>query len=138
MRRTARQGRSGGKAIGQAEGNTLRAFVRENTERGAQFYTDGHRAYWALDGEYKHKFVEHGVGTYVIEQAHTKGIESFWSMLKRGYQGTYHQMSEKQLDRSINEFSGRNNGRPLDTEDQMTALAEATAGKRLSYRELTA
>ena len=27
------------------------------------------------------------------------GIASFWSMLKRGYVGTYHQMSEKRLDR---------------------------------------
>ncbi len=59
-------------------------------------------------------------------------------MLKRGYHGTYHQMSEKHLERYINEFSGRHNSRPLHTEDQMTALAKGAAGKRLSYRELTA
>ena len=27
---------------------------------------------------------------------HTKGIESFWSMCKRTYVGTYHYMSDKQ------------------------------------------
>ena len=112
--------------------------MRENTERGAQFYTDGHRAYWALDGEYKHKFVEHGVGTYVIEQAHTKGIESFWSMLKRGYQGTYHQMSEKHLERYVTEFAGRHNQRELGTLGQMERMTRGMLGKRLRYAELTA
>ena len=49
-------------------------------------------------------------------------------MLKRGYHGTYHQMSEKHLDRYINEFSGCHNHRPPDTEDQLTALAKGMAG----------
>lgn len=35
--------------------------------------------------------VQHSIGTYVTAKTHTNGIESFWSMLKRGYQGTYHQ-----------------------------------------------
>ena len=43
--------------------------------------------------------------------AHTNGIESHWAMLKRGYVGTYHQMSVKHLGRYINEFGDV----PLDT-----------------------
>ena len=35
-------------------------------------------------------------------------------MLKRGYVGTYHQMSVKHLDRYVSEFAGRHNARPLD------------------------
>ena len=31
--------------------------------------------------------VKHSVGEYVRDMAHTNGIESFWSMLKRGYTG---------------------------------------------------
>ena len=103
------------RAVDQTDGETLRGFVRENAQPGAQVYSDGHGAYMALDGEYKHAAVQHSVGTYVIEQAHTNGIESFWSMLKRGYQGTYHhgyqgtyhQMSPKHLGRYVNEFAGR-------------------------------
>ena len=57
--------------------------------------------------------------------AHTQGIESFWAALKRGYHGTYHKMSEKHLDRYVSEFAGRHNHRPLDTIDQMSAMANA-------------
>lgn len=32
-------------------------------------------------------------------------MESFWSMLRRGYYGTYHRMSYKHLQREVNETS---------------------------------
>ena len=32
-------------------------------------------------------------------QAHTNGIESFWSMLKRAHKGTFHKISPKHLNR---------------------------------------
>ena len=68
----------------------------------------------------------------------TNGIESFWALLKRGYHGTYHHMSEKHLGRYVTEFSGRHNDRKRDTLDQMACLAAAMAGKRLRYKDLTA
>lgn len=70
--------------------------------------------------------------------AHTNGIESHWAMLKRGYIGTYHQMSPKHLHRYVNEFDGRHNDRPLDTIDQMTAITQGMEGKRLKYADLIA
>ena len=75
---------------------------------------------------------------YVRGQAHTNGMESFWSMLKRGYEGTYHHMSEKHLGRYVNEFSGRHNTRPLDTADQMASMVRGMEGKRLRYQDLVA
>ena len=86
----------------------------------------------------EHQTVGHGVGEYVREQAHTNGMESFWSMLKRGYTGTYHHISPKHLHRYVDEFSGRHNMRPLDTADQMAAIVRQAVGKRLPYRELIA
>ena len=44
--------------------------------------------------------LRHSHGQYVDGDAHTNGIESFWSMLKRGYIGTYHTWSFKHLHRS--------------------------------------
>ena len=56
----------------------------------------------------EHETVKHSVGKYVREQAHTNGIESFWSMLKCGYIGGYHRMSVKYLARYVAEIA------PLD------------------------
>ena len=75
---------------------------------------------------------------YVDGMAHTNGIESFWSMLKRGYHGTYHRMSAKHLGRYVNEFSGRHNQRTADTKDQMSAIVTGAVGRRLMYKDLTA
>ena len=95
---------------------------------------DNHFGYRGLPRH--HEAVNHSVGEYVKAQAHTQGIESFWSMLKRGYHGTYHQMSEKHLGRYVNEFAGRHNHRPLDTVDQLRTMAKNMDGKRLRYEDL--
>ena len=113
---------------------TLQAFVVENTTPDSIVYTDEARAYSGLPRE--HQAVGHSVGEYVRNQAHTNGLESFWSMLKRGYTGTYHHISSKHLHRYVVEFSGRHNVRPLDTIDQMAAIVHRAAGKRLPYQKL--
>jgi len=43
-------------------------------------------------------------------------------MFKRGYPGTYHQMSPKHLHRYVRESEGRHNQRELDTEEQAAAV----------------
>ena len=67
----------------------------------------------------KHEAVKHSIGEHVRGEAHTNGIESFWSMLKRGHKGVYHQMSPKHLQRYVSEFQSRHNHRDMDTEQQM-------------------
>ena len=57
-------------------------------------------------------------------------------MLKRGYIGTYHWMSEKHLQRYVNEFAGRHSMRELHTVEQLQVLASGLVGKRLKYEEL--
>ena len=99
----------------------------------ATVYTDEARAYQGLPN---HEAVKHSVGEYVREQAHTNGIESFWAMLKRGYQGTYHKMSPKHLGRYVREFEGRHNVRESDTIDQMAFVARGIVGRQLPYAEL--
>ncbi len=57
-------------------------------------YTDGETGYVGLP---KHEVVRHSVGEYVRDMAHTNGMESFWSMLKRAHMGTFHKLSPKHL-----------------------------------------
>ena len=123
------------RVVRNVSGPELQGFVRERIADGAEVYTDAWRSYRGLPN---HTYVEHGVGEYVRGQAHTNGIESFWSMLKRGYMGTYHQMSAKHLGRYVAEFAGRHNIRERDTVDQLRAVARGMVGKRLRYSDLTA
>ena len=114
---------------------TLQAFVLDRTGDGVKVYTDEAAAYQGL---LNHEAVKHSVREYVHGQAHTNGIESFWAMLKRGYVGTYHQMSVKHLPRYVAEFEGRHNHRPMDTADQMAEVVKGMDGKRLQYKTLIA
>ncbi len=121
--------------VNQTDSATLHGFVVDRTDDEAKVYTDEARAYNGLPRD--REAVKHSVKEYVKGQAHTNGIESFWSMLKRGYHGTYHQMSEKHLERYINEFSGRHNSRPADTINQIETVMAGMNAKRLTYQELT-
>ena len=109
------------RTVENTDAETLQSFVHAHAEDGATVYTDDARAYRGMP--FKHEAVRHSTSEYVNGMAHTNGIESFWSMLKRGYHGTYHHMSEKHLNRYVNEFAGRHNDRRADTSDQMGAMA---------------
>ena len=121
-------------ALNSTDSPTLQGFVHRNTEAGATVYTDEAAAYNGL--RRPHAAVRHSVGEYVRNMAHTNGIESHWATLKRGHDGVYHHFSPKHLGRYVNEFSGRHNVRPMDTEAQLTLMVQKSVGKRLTYAEL--
>ncbi len=127
-------GRVAAKVVETTDGATLRGFVTEHTSKGAMVYSDDHRGYRGLP---RHATVRHSVGEYVNGMAHVNGVESFWAGLKRGFHGTHHSMSAKHLHRYVNEFAGRHNARPLDTEAMMERTAAGMVGKRLTYTTLT-
>ena len=122
------------RVVENTEGATLKGFIGEHTAPGATVYTDESKSYIGMD--FDHESVNHSAGEYVRGMAHTNGIESFWAMLKRGYQGTFHHFSEKHCDRYVSEFAGRHNIREKDTADQMSHIAHRMTGKRLRYRDL--
>ena len=115
----------------------LHSFVFEHTYPGSVVYTDEHPSYTGIDlHRRQHEVVKHNAGEYVKEQAHTNGMESFWALLKRSINGTFHHVSIKHLRRYEIESSGRQNDRPLDTADQMTGMVQGAVGKRLPYKRL--
>lgn len=124
------------KVVQRTDAATLQGFVTSHSDTSATVYTDDSGAYASLPR--KHESVKHSVSEYVRDQAHTNGIESFWAMLKRGYHGTFHHISEKHLHRYVREFAHRHNARRLDTEDLMREFYAGMIGKRLMYKDLIA
>ena len=127
------------RVVAATDSSTLHGFVYAHAAPGATVYTDEARVYQSLPALfYRHESVKHSVGEFVRDMAHTNGLESFWSMLKRGYIGIYHKVSPKHLDRYIKEFTGRHNLREQGTPAQMARLVEGMVGKRLRYHMLVA
>ena len=116
---------------------TLQTIINEKVKRTASICTDEWLAYRGLDDRFKHFVVNHSQGLYVDGDAHTNSIENFWSILKRGIHGTYHQVSEKHLDRYLTEFSGRFNTRN-DSDATRFNLVLAKCTGRLTYKDLIA
>lgn len=114
---------------------TLHRIIRNHVAKGPTVYTDNHAGYRGMTG-YNHEAVNHSVGEYVREQAHTNGIESFWALLKRGYYGIYHHMSAKQVYRYVNEFSFRHNTAQYGTMQFINMTVERMEAKTLTYKEL--
>jgi transposase-like protein len=66
---------------------SIQPIVRGSVEAGTQIHSDEHGDNWRMD-EYTHNIINH-LATYVDGNTHTNGIENFWSLLKRGINGTY-------------------------------------------------
>ena len=125
--------------VADVSASSLTGMIAETVEPGARVFTDEWRSYRPLASlGYCHERVQHGTREFVRGDAHTNGIESLWSMFKRGYMGTYHKMSRAHLHRYVNEFTGRHNIRPLDTAEQMGSIVDGMVGRRLRYDELIA
>ena len=73
-----------------------------------------------------------------LYMAATNGVTSSWAMVRRGYHGTYHKYSLKQLQHYIGEFAGRHSLRELESIDQMHHVVAGMVGRRLLYRDLVA
>ena len=87
---------------------------------------------------YNHEFVNHSAGEFVRQMVTTNGIESFWALLKRGYVGTFHHMSEKHLHRYGREFAFRHNSGPGNGASTIGATLAKMPGNRLRWDDLTA
>jgi hypothetical protein len=115
------------------------AMEKEVAEEFGWEATDDHPSYEGLTN-YWHDTVNHSAGEYVRGNIHTNGIESFWSLFKRGHYGTFHQLSRKHIHRYIAEFEMRWNMSTLGQEqpERVNSVLESVAGLRLTYEKLIA
>ena len=118
----------------------IQAEVRKHVQAGSALYTDALKSYNGLS-EYEHKVIDHAVA-YVDGNVHTNGLENFWSLLKRGLNGTYVSVEPFHLFRYLDEQSFRFNNRgtkdaPLQDADRFYLAMSQVSGKRLAYAEVT-
>jgi transposase-like protein len=135
--RTARQVRA--EVIPFARRDTMDAMVRKNVKFGSTVYTDSHIGYEGLRAKYSHSAVNH-METYVKGRVHTNGIENFWSLLKRGLNGTYIAVEPFHLHRYVDEQVFRYNNRKRGDEkvsdsERFQLLLSQIVGKRLTWAE---
>jgi transposase-like protein len=116
---------------------SLSLFIDANVKEGVTIVTDEYSGYNSLYKKYNHETVNHKAGTYCYNGFHTNGIENFWSQLKRGIYGIYHQVSPKHLSRYCDEFSYRHNERKI-SDDYRFTLSLARVTGRLTYKQLIA
>ena len=130
-------GRVAAAPVEDTSAKSLVPFVSGRADIGARVFTDEHRSYKPLASlGYCHAAAAHSAREYCRGDMHANGIESLWSMFKRGYVGTYHHMSEAHTGRYVDAFVGRHNIRPLDTDRQMGSVAAGMVGRSLPYRRL--
>jgi transposase-like protein len=114
----------------------LQAEVRKHVEAGAALYTDALLSYEGLEGDYAHKVVDHAV-QYVDGRVHTNGLENFWSLLKRGINGTYVSVEPFHLFRYLDEQAYRFNNRKMNDAERFDMAVKGIVGKRLTFAEVT-
>lgn len=96
--------------VGGRHTNQVLPQVKKWVREGSRVMTDDATLYRGLDIHgFAHKSVNHSAYEYVRGDAHTNTIESYWSILKRGINGTYIHVSKKHLQKYLWEFEYRHN-----------------------------
>src|ERR1700730_9130607 len=113
----------------------LHAEVRKHVEAGSALYTDALQSYNGLN-EFEHQVIDHAV-QYVDGKIHTNGLENFWSLLKRGINGTYVSVEPFHLFRYLDEQAYRFNNRKLTDGERFDIAVRGIVGKRLTFDQLT-
>jgi transposase-like protein len=116
--------------------HALQSEVKKHVEAGAALYTDALLSYEGLATDYAHPV------KYVDGKIHTNGLENFWSLLKRGINGTYVSVEPFHLFRYLDEQTFRYNNRateqcPMNDFDRFKLALSQISHKRLTYKHLT-
>jgi transposase-like protein len=103
---------------------TLMAHVARRVDPESVVYTDATHAYTSVPSR-RHETVAHHDRIYVSGDVHTNTIEGFWSLVKRGIDGTHHSVSPKWLQGYLNEYAWRYNHRDDPRAMFLTLLVRA-------------
>jgi transposase-like protein len=102
--------------------DTLRGLIKEHVLPNTTVFTDTFRSYNGIGARgYTHRRINHSEKIYVNGDVHTNTIEGFWSLIKTGIRGVYHQVGRHYLQTYLNEYSFRYNRR-FDVQPMFTSF----------------
>lgn len=132
-----RNGRIRPMVVADVTAETLQGAILANVDRRARIMTDEHVSYTGIGKHFDggHETVKHSAYEYARGDVTTNTIEGFFSILKRGLHGIYHNVSKEHLHRYLAEYEFRYNNRELEDGQRTAAAIKAAQGKRLMYRE---
>lgn len=113
----------------------IEPFIYKNVKENTKVYTDEYYAYNELNLRYGHQTIKHIERKYVKGDVHTNSIEGFWSLLKRGVYGIYHQISAKHIQQYLDEFAFRHNNRANCASERFSVFL-CNAGGKLDWKQL--
>lgn len=114
----------------------LKAAVFSNVEKTAELQTDDYYAYRTVGEKMaRHGVVKHTNDEYVRGNDHTNTVEGFFSLLKRGINGTYHHVGRGHLAKYCDEFAFRYENRKVSDAERAGLLVQGAEGKRLTYKQ---
>lgn len=117
---------------------TLRPIMLAHIDDKSALYTDDAGMYRKMSDDFSHEVVNHSAEEYVRGAVHTNTIEGYFSILKRGINGTYHHVSQQHLGRYLAEFDFRYNNRialGIADSERTERSMRGIVGKRLLYRD---
>lgn len=123
------------KVVNAATHEEILPALHENIKPGTTIMSDEAAIYKGLKKKYDHHLVNHSQQEYVRGEYHTNTIEGFFSLLKRGIIGIYHQVSPKHLHRYCDEFAWRYGNRDAGEADRFEYSLVNCEG-RLTYKQL--
>ena len=132
-----RGGRVRARVVPDVSARNLRQMIREHVSPSARLMTDESSLYPSLGKDFEggHETVKHSIGEYGRGDAYTNTVEGFFSLLKRGVYGVFHNVSKRHLHRYVSEFEFRYNTRKLEDGERTRLAIQGADGKRLTYRE---
>ncbi len=119
--------------VDRVNAQNMRELLLKNIDvKHSRLMTDGHSAYRLIRRHLPHSVIDHEL-TYVNGDVHTQGIESYWSLVKRGIFGVFQHVDAPYLGNYLTEFDFRFNHRKISDAERFEALMGQTRGRLLWY-----
>ncbi|MGH9434277.1 MAG: IS1595 family transposase [Terriglobia bacterium] len=135
-----RNGRVRSMHVANVTAANLKEIIRKNVEPSAHVMTDEAGVYDFVGKEFaRHSTVNHRNRGYSRLEADgtlasTNTVEGYFSILKRGVYGTFHNLSKQHLHRYLSEFDFRYNARKIEDGERAALAIQGAEGKRLMYK----